>query len=346
MGRYPTFQVADYVDVLRHIYQWPLERIARHTGVEKEILRSKTLARYPNDKAVLKLIQTLDELDYFGEKELSFGNHRYRQTLKLPPPVTAVRLIIAEMYNAQTVEEFSQCVVRRFNSLSEATKLWLEHSGGAIRICHQYYYEEENFGGPQRTFVFFVRHLKEIFGLDESALKVTFFKHGIRDARGFVKLTGCPITSEGNFSSVEIASGYQKYVNKASSPVAQIAIGEALDDLLEPHEIDFVATVESLLERNLAELRRSLDIEATASQLGMSRATLHRRLAEAGVSFRELRSRSRLAYAAYLLRTTVRDIASISTILGYSESSAFCRAFKAQHDCSPNEYRSHTIAIS
>lgn len=108
---------------------------------------------------------------------------------------------------------------------------------------------------------------------------------------------------------------------------------------MEPVEIDLVDSVTRMLERNLGEIRRSLDIAATASMLGMSRATLHRRPAEKGVSFKELRSASRLNLAARLLRTTNQEVTEISAILGYSGLSAFCRAFKIAKSCSPMEYR-------
>ena len=339
MGRYPTFLVADYVDVLRHIYHWSLEDIERKTGLVNQPLRGKHLERYPNDRTVLRLIVALDELGYFKERELSFADHQYRQQLKLPPPVTALRLIIGELFNTSGVEEFLQCAVRRFNSLSEATRLWYERTDTSVRICHQYYYEEENFSGPQRFFLFLVLKLRQVFNVNVDSIRIQFAAQGIRDAPGFVKRTGCAINNAGEFSFIEVSGNYKAYTNPAHNRLTQIAIGESLDELMEPVENDLVDSVTQILERNLGDSGRSLDIEATASLLGMSRATLHRRLAEKGISFKELRSKSRFNLAARLLRSTSLDITAISALLGYSELSSFCRAFKIANACSPMAYR-------
>ena len=339
MGRYPTFLVADYVDVLRHIYHWSLEDIERKTGLVNQPLRGKHLERYPNDRTVLRLIAALDELGYFKERELSFADHQYRQQLKLPPPVTALRLIIGELFNTSGVEEFLQCAVRRFNSLSEATRLWYERTDTSVRICHQYYYEEENFSGPQRFFLFLVLKLRQVFNVNVDSIRIQFAAQGIRDAPGFVKRTGCAINSAGEFSFIEVSGDYKAYTNPAHNRLTQVAIGESLDELMEPVENDLVDSVTQILERNLGDSGRSLDIEATASLLGMSRATLHRRLAEKGISFKELRSKSRFNLAARLLRSTSLDITAISALLGYSELSSFCRAFKIANACSPMAYR-------
>ncbi|USX15993.1 AraC family transcriptional regulator [Oxalobacteraceae bacterium OTU3CAMAD1] len=339
MGRYPTFLVADYVDVLRHIYHWSIEDIERKTGLVNLPLRGKHLERYPNDRIVLRLIVALDELGYFKEHELSFADHQYRQQLQLPPPVTTLRMIIAELFNSSSVEEFLQCAVRRFNSLSEANRLWYERTETSVRICHQYYYEEENFSGPQRFFMFLILKLRQVFNVDVCSVRVQFSAQGTRDAPGFTKRTGCAIENAGEFSFIEVGGNYPKYTNPAHNRLTQIAIGESLDELMEPVENDLVDSVTRILERNLGDSGRSLDIEATASFLGMSRATLHRRLAEKGVSFKALRSQSRFNLAARLLRNTSQDITSISALLGYSELSSFCRAFKIANDCSPKAYR-------
>lgn len=96
---YPTFLVADYTDVLRHIYHWSIDDITRKTGMVSLPMRGKHLERYPNDRVVLRLIMALDELGYFRERELSFADHEYRKQLKLPAPVTVLRLIIGELFN-------------------------------------------------------------------------------------------------------------------------------------------------------------------------------------------------------------------------------------------------------
>ena len=55
--------------------------------------------------------------------------------------------------------------------------------------------------------------------------------------------------------------------------------------------------------------------------------TLNRRLMDAGTSFRQLHNEARYEMACQLLRDTKRCLASIASLLGYSDSTAFNRAF-------------------
>jgi AraC-like DNA-binding protein len=65
-----------------------------------------------------------------------------------------------------------------------------------------------------------------------------------------------------------------------------------------------------------------------ASELGVSRRTLARRLASDGLSFRTLLDRSRFDLAKRYLQERDLPISEIAWLLGYRETSAFNHAFK------------------
>ena len=77
---------------------------------------------------------------------------------------------------------------------------------------------------------------------------------------------------------------------------------------------------------------------AAARRLGMSTATLRRRLAEAGVSFRELSSDERRKAAASLLATE-HSLDEVAARLGFSDARSLRRACKAWFGVAPAEYR-------
>jgi len=81
-----------------------------------------------------------------------------------------------------------------------------------------------------------------------------------------------------------------------------------------------------------------MDQESVARKLGMSVATLRRRLAEEDTSFRDERQHAMNAYARGRLLET-RDIATVAEELGFSDSRAFTRAFKAWNGLTPSDYR-------
>ncbi len=78
-----------------------------------------------------------------------------------------------------------------------------------------------------------------------------------------------------------------------------------------------------------------------AAQMAISVATLRRRLAQEGVSFRELR-RAVLNETAKRLLAEERSMAEISETLGFSEIRAFSRAFKDWNGVTPTAFVSQS----
>ncbi len=79
--------------------------------------------------------------------------------------------------------------------------------------------------------------------------------------------------------------------------------------------------------------------EQLAKQFAMHPRTLNRRLKDAGTSFRELHGEACHEMARQLLRDTRRNFSSIANLLGYSEESAFSRAFSKWEGMSPTKWR-------
>ena len=73
--------------------------------------------------------------------------------------------------------------------------------------------------------------------------------------------------------------------------------------------------------------------------MGLHPRTLNRRLQEAGTSFRELHRTVRHELACQLLRDTGSSIPAIATLLGYSGSNAFVRAFAQWEAVPPATWR-------
>ncbi|PQJ15776.1 hypothetical protein BST99_08605 [Aureicoccus marinus] len=80
-------------------------------------------------------------------------------------------------------------------------------------------------------------------------------------------------------------------------------------------------------------------VDHVAELIGMSRRTLTRRLSEAGFTFRNLVKAKQQEIAKTLLHDNSRSIAEIAFETGFSEQSAFNRAFKSWTGLSPLQYR-------
>ena len=82
--------------------------------------------------------------------------------------------------------------------------------------------------------------------------------------------------------------------------------------------------------------------QSIAAQLGLSPRSLRRRLAQHGRKLQEVKNDARLARATFLLQHTHLPLTAIAHDLGFSELSAFSRAFKSWTQTSPQIYREHT----
>ena len=80
-------------------------------------------------------------------------------------------------------------------------------------------------------------------------------------------------------------------------------------------------------------------IGQVASRLGLSEATLRRRLKREGASFRDIVRRKRIGVAKRHLVESEMSILQIAQASGYSETASFTRAFAAETGKSPSTFR-------
>jgi len=108
--------------------------------------------------------------------------------------------------------------------------------------------------------------------------------------------------------------------------------------LQEPDEAaDLVQSVRRMISTRLGQTE--ITIEPLAACLGLSPRTLQRRLGEAGTSLRQLLREHRQAMADLHVGSGQRSQASIAEALGYSDGTAFGRAFKSWTNITPRAYR-------
>ena len=73
--------------------------------------------------------------------------------------------------------------------------------------------------------------------------------------------------------------------------------------------------------------------------MNMTTRTLHRKLAEKGLSFRSLLTRSRKELVKRYLDEPAYSITEISFLHGYADTRAFSRAFRRWYGTSPTQAR-------
>lgn len=86
-------------------------------------------------------------------------------------------------------------------------------------------------------------------------------------------------------------------------------------------------------------------LEDIAEQMGMSSWSLQRRLREQNLSFSALVDKQRRDLATFYMRQQQLPISELAPLLGYSEVSAFSRAFRRWFGVSPRQWRQHSDLV-
>lgn len=150
---------------------------------------------------------------------------------------------------------------------------------------------------------------------------------------------GCPIRFEADRDELLLRSEALSRRNRMGD--------EAITRFLLPHLDAELKRLEA--ERGLRDMVRDAvagalceglpKMPAIARRMGMSERTLQRRLSEEGLSFQGLVDDARRELAQGLLTQSDYSLAEVAFLTGFSEQSAFTRAFRRWSDQTPAAYR-------
>jgi AraC-like DNA-binding protein len=128
----------------------------------------------------------------------------------------------------------------------------------------------------------------------------------------------------------------------SADPVLHGMMGQRIAEIEERRHEDMVAHIRRILTPLIG--TPACTLEAVANELGLSGRTLNRRLANHGATFRDLREDVHLEAACQLLRDTGMSALEIAHILGYSDGTAFSRAFTRWAGMGPIKWRRSTMS--
>ncbi len=150
---------------------------------------------------------------------------------------------------------------------------------------------------------------------------------------------GCPMHFGSDRDALLVSSEALDRANRLGDPAISRFLVAHLDSELaaRAHETSF----EQVMLRHISDrLSDGLPKAAViARQMGISERTLHRRLSEHGLSFQGVMEKAQRRLTEGLLVQSDHSIAEIAFLSGFSEQSAFSRAFKRWSRQSPAAYR-------
>jgi len=168
------------------------------------------------------------------------------------------------------------------------------------------------------------------------------FQHQPDDLAEFERVLGCPLRTLASWNGVLIDQSTCQLPMRRRDPILRKFLEGQADAILAsmPARTGVAMEVRSVLASGAAS--GSTRMSTVARHLGMSERTLHRRLAEEGVSYHELQDDLRKAAAGRYLDESTLAIGEIAYILGYSEPAAFHRAFKRWYATTPEHFRARS----
>lgn len=178
------------------------------------------------------------------------------------------------------------------------------------------------------------------FGSNEIVLDHIAFRHDCRsDHARFEAFFGCKVLFGASRNAIAIAPGFLDQPNRLEDPGIFDFLTQHLDS-----EIQKLPDPSSLKDKVLHHLASRLSdgvppASDLAMSLGMSERTFYRRLADEGLSYRDVLRDAQLSLAQELLTDSDRSIAEVAFLTGFAEQSTFSRAFKRWVGAAPAQFR-------
>ncbi|RYH74006.1 AraC family transcriptional regulator [Flavobacteriaceae bacterium 144Ye] len=191
----------------------------------------------------------------------------------------------------------------------------------------------------EASFVMLVGILNEVTGKNIKPIEVNF-KHSFSSSDYFSEYFDCPV----NFNATENTLIFNSNTLEVSTIKADKFIHQFLLERMEQEKSKLSEQEDVLTSEINKLLKESMSsgipsISQVGDYLGMSARTLKRRLADRNLSFRELIQKNQHETATQLLSNSSQSVGEIAFLTGFSEQSAFNRAFKRWTGQAPNEYR-------
>ncbi|MFY0642429.1 MAG: AraC family transcriptional regulator ligand-binding domain-containing protein [Bermanella sp.] len=299
--------------------------LSQKVGLSSEILNGPHLP-IPFSQFIALLELVADELDY---PEISFALAN-RQDISIIGPLGSM------LDDCQNVADVMGVIQQYLSVIVSGIEIEIKENNGLLEFCLHcqlpLLYDQPQF--QYYLIASVTKVLKELVGRKYS-IRGCFFtrvEHDVKKIRHFSNLLGCPV-GFGNEqlkvtmdSSVlqESALGIRNYIHARMRTFMDI----------QTEYIEHVSRVISIFLPS-----GKVDIETIAQSMGYSPRTLQRRLKDSSSSFKYLLDSVRINHANQYLFTTQYSLTDISTLLGYSNLSAFTRAYHRWHGINPRDAR-------
>ena len=179
--------------------------------------------------------------------------------------------------------------------------------------------------------------MRELCGPGWKPAEVLFAHRKPDDVRPFRQFFRAPLRFDARHSALVFPAHWLGRRVQDGDPGMRQLLQRQIDEGGAGHADDFPEAVRRVLSEAL--LSGQSSTEQVAALFGMHGRTLNRRLKASGTSLRELVEEGRYTLARQMLEHSRKDMSEIAAVLGYSEPSAFTRAFRRWSGRTPHLWR-------
>ena len=195
--------------------------------------------------------------------------------------------------------------------------------------------------GPANEFAVaqFVRIVRELQHHDIAPTRITFRHEQPARIAAHERFFRCPIEWSSPVDGVELAAHTLAFTPVLANPGLHRFLRAQADAMLAQRAAARATIVEQIRDAIAVELPSGPPaLSCVARRLAMSERSLRRTLHRDQQSFRQIVEHVRKARAIELLTNGSTSITDVSATLGFSDPSAFSRAFKRWCGCSPQRF--------
>jgi AraC-like DNA-binding protein len=185
---------------------------------------------------------------------------------------------------------------------------------------------------------------RRVLKTDAIVINGVYFPHPpMSDISRYEKLFRCAVHFNAPFLGIRLPAAVLDFpMPQADTLLSKILERQARDLISRLPRPGFAYRVQELVTEKLA--TGDFNVEKVAEQLKMSTRTLNRKLKEEGTTFRELVEYVRHHLAIRYLTEENLSVTEIAYLLGFSNASAFHKAFKRWTGTSAGKYRSKMMS--